>query len=130
VSGRDRLDLLRTARLFVAPSHQENFGLALLEALASGTPVVVSPGVNLARDIVAAGAGWVCDEPRVSLTHVLRTALANDEILRTKGGRARRYAERFRWPAIATALTKVYDEVLSESRRPITRLNTARSEAH
>jgi len=130
VSGRDRLDLLRTAKLFVAPSHQENFGLALIEALASATPVIVSPGVNLARDIDAAGAGWVCDAPRVSLSHLLRTALASEEALRTKGARARRYAERFRWPAVANALVKMYGDVLGESRRPLVGLDAAGSEAH
>jgi glycosyltransferase involved in cell wall biosynthesis len=49
----------RGARLFALPSHQENFGLAVAEAMAAGVPVLVSPAVNLANDILAHGAGWV-----------------------------------------------------------------------
>jgi glycosyltransferase involved in cell wall biosynthesis len=45
------------AEAFVLPSHQENFGIAVAEAMACGRPVLLSDKVNIAPDIVADGAG-------------------------------------------------------------------------
>jgi len=44
---------------FVLPSHQENFGIAVVEALACGKPVLISDKVNICQEIEAAGVGWV-----------------------------------------------------------------------
>lgn len=50
---------LRAADVFIIPSHQENFCLAAAEALACGTPALVSDKVNIWREIVDARAGYV-----------------------------------------------------------------------
>lgn len=50
---------LRGASAFCLPSHQENFGIAVAEALACGIPVLISDQVNIWREIVADGAGMV-----------------------------------------------------------------------
>ena len=47
---------------FVLPSHQENFGIAVAEALACGVPVLVSNKVNIWREIVATDAGFAADD--------------------------------------------------------------------
>src|SRR5207245_24431 len=47
VTGRAKIALLAAARLFALPSEHENFGNAALEALAAGTPVLLSPHVDL-----------------------------------------------------------------------------------
>src|SRR6185312_6352763 len=44
---------------FILPSHQENFGIAVAEALAAGRPVLLSDKVNIACDVAADGAGFV-----------------------------------------------------------------------
>jgi glycosyltransferase involved in cell wall biosynthesis len=44
---------------FVLPSHQENFGIAVTEALASGTPVLISDKINIWREVDADKAGFV-----------------------------------------------------------------------
>jgi glycosyltransferase involved in cell wall biosynthesis len=49
------------AEIFVLPSHQENFGIVVAEALACGVPVLISKQVNIWTEIVASGAG-LCDE--------------------------------------------------------------------
>jgi len=46
------------AEAFVLPSHQENFGIAVVEALACGTPVLISNKVNIWREIVEDGCGY------------------------------------------------------------------------
>jgi len=47
------------AELFCLPSHQENFGIAIAEALACGLPVAIADPVNISSDVSAAGAGFI-----------------------------------------------------------------------
>ncbi len=59
LSGDLKWGALRAAEVFVLPSHQENFGIAVVEALACGTPVLISRPVNIWREIEVSGAGLV-----------------------------------------------------------------------
>ena len=49
LTGNMKWGALRSAGAFVLPSHQENFGIAVIEALAMGTPVLISKKVNISR---------------------------------------------------------------------------------
>src|SRR6266403_1224311 len=51
-----------TADAFVLPSHQENFGIAVAEALGCGVPVLISDKVNIWREVQSAGAGLVAPD--------------------------------------------------------------------
>lgn len=55
--GQDKWGALSAANVFALPSHQENFGIAVVEALACGTPVLISNKVNIWREIVECDAG-------------------------------------------------------------------------
>ena len=50
---------LAAADAFILPSHQENFGLAVVEALSAGRPVLISDRVNIWREIEKDRAGYV-----------------------------------------------------------------------
>lgn len=58
LEGEAKWGALRGCEAFVLTSHQENFGIAVAEALACGRPVLISDQVNIWREIVEAGAGW------------------------------------------------------------------------
>ena len=62
LTGDLKWGALHAAEMFILPSHQENFGLAVVEALACGTPVLVSDKVNIWREITADGAGLADDD--------------------------------------------------------------------
>jgi glycosyltransferase involved in cell wall biosynthesis len=62
LSGAMKWGAIRAAEIFVLPSHQENFGIAVAEALAAGVPVLVSDKVNIWREIDADGAGVVSED--------------------------------------------------------------------
>jgi glycosyltransferase involved in cell wall biosynthesis len=59
LTGEDKWGALAAAEAFALPSHQENFGIAVAEALACGTPVLISDQVNIWREIHAAQGGLV-----------------------------------------------------------------------
>jgi glycosyltransferase involved in cell wall biosynthesis len=59
ISGDLKWAAIRAADALVLPSHQENFGVVVAEALACGTPALISDKVNIWREIVADGAGLV-----------------------------------------------------------------------
>ena len=59
LKGVDKWGALAGAEAFVLPSHQENFGIAVAEALACGTPALISDQVNIWREIKESGAGLV-----------------------------------------------------------------------
>jgi glycosyltransferase involved in cell wall biosynthesis len=58
LTGNLKWGALAAAEAFVLPSHQENFGIAVVEALACGTPVLISNQVNIWREIVEDGCGF------------------------------------------------------------------------
>ena len=60
-----------TADAFVLPSHQENFGIAVAEALGCGVPVLISDKVNIWREVQSAGAGLVAPDTMEGTANLL-----------------------------------------------------------
>lgn len=111
-AGEAKAALLARADWFVLPSASENFGIAAAEALAAGTPVILSPGVALAPDVRQAGAGLVCEPEPAALAQALERALQPPSAALVEAARALA-AERYSWPAIAAALEQHYQAILS-----------------
>jgi glycogen synthase len=86
-----------------------NFGIAVLEAMACGVPVIVTPGVGLAPAIAAAGAGLVVDGDPRSVGEAIAHLLRDDDARKRMGAAGRKAAiEQFSWEAIAKSMTAVY----------------------
>jgi len=104
------------ADLFVLASHQENFGLAVAEALARGIPVLISNKVNIWREIEADGAGIVINDTAESVTDGLSRWLAMSGADRqAMGTRSRRcYATRYEITTAVNALLNVLDQYSSQ----------------
>jgi glycosyltransferase involved in cell wall biosynthesis len=114
VRDGDKQALLTAAKLVVLPSYSENFGNVLLEAMAEGCPVVVTPEVGLADAVTETGSGIVIDGSPESLGSEIERLLA-DEKRRIEMGESGRKAavERFAWRIVAKAMEEVYNKLLS-----------------
>ena len=111
VEGEQKVAALQGAALLALPSHQENFGLVVIEALACGVPVLVSPYVNLADDVQAVGAGWVVPLEPAALAQGLAEALARSDERERRGAAGRDLAAQFSWPSVAAQLAQLYARV-------------------
>jgi glycosyltransferase involved in cell wall biosynthesis len=59
LTGPAKWSAFYNSEVFVLPSHQENFGIAVVEALACGLPVLISRNINIWREVDAEGAGMI-----------------------------------------------------------------------
>ena len=81
-----RWGALTSAEVFVLPSHQENFGIAVVEAMACGLPVLISNKVNIWREVEADGAGWVGDDTFAGVAALLKKWLDLPAAARLEAG--------------------------------------------
>jgi len=100
------------ADLFVLPSHAENFGIVVAEAMARGKAVVVTPGVQFAERVTRAQGGVIVEANVDELARNL-DAWLSDAILRTRAGEsARSYVEtQLTWRRTAEHLVGLYHRV-------------------
>lgn len=77
VEGEAKEALLNDSDVFVLPSFQENFGVAVLEALAAGLPVVITPEVQLADFVIAHNVGCVIEPTPEKIASNISTLLQN-----------------------------------------------------
>ncbi len=86
LEDHDKRAALAAAHVFVLPSEAENFGIAVVEAMAAGVPVVLSRDVALTADVTAAHAGIGIERNVPALVKALHQLL-RDETLRAEMGR-------------------------------------------
>jgi glycosyltransferase involved in cell wall biosynthesis len=104
------------AELFVLPTHSENFGMVVAEALAHGLPVLTTTGApwSILRE---RGCGWWVDATVDGLAEGLHQATSLDTgALRAMGRKGRALvAEQFGWKRIADLMLSTYEAVLSDA---------------
>jgi glycosyltransferase involved in cell wall biosynthesis len=112
--GRRLDEALAAADLFAHTSRWEGLPLSLLEALSHGVPALVSPAVESAIGVSAAGAGWVADPGRAGQVGELLRMVAHLD--RTSWARhadaARKLAARYNWEDVAARYEAAYEGVL------------------
>ena len=109
----------RSASLFVLPTHSENFGLTVAEALATGTPVIVTKGAPWSG-LEMHGAGWWIDIGVDPLVACLEKNLALPGIRLAEMGRAgRKWMGRdYSWDRIGTQVSLTYRWLLEGGEAP------------
>jgi alpha-1,6-mannosyltransferase len=105
-TDRERLaNLVAAADVCLSPGPRETFGLSVLEAMASGTPVVVSRS-GAAQELISPGAGLAANTPAEYAAAIYQLA-GNPEAPQI----ARRRAEAFSWSATFAAVQKIQDDL-------------------
>jgi glycosyltransferase involved in cell wall biosynthesis len=101
---------LAACEAFVLPSHQENFGIAVVEALASGKPVLISDQINIAPEVVADGCGLVRPDTVAGTHQMLERWLATSEDERTAMAQRalHTFAKRYDMRRNTAAILKVF----------------------
>ena len=117
VADDAKWDLYRSADLFVLPTHSENFGVVVAEALAAGVPALTTVGAPW-QDLRDHGCGWWTEIGVRPLAEALRDAVSRSDAERAAmGARGRALvAEQYGWPRIAQQMLAVYEWTLG--RRP------------
>jgi glycosyltransferase involved in cell wall biosynthesis len=109
LTGNRKWGAFSAAEAFLLPSHQENFGIAVAEALGCGTPVLISDKVNIWREIEADGAGYVENDDLAGTTVLLKRWLATGPDVRAamKDKAKECFARRFEIEHATDSLLKV-----------------------
>jgi glycosyltransferase involved in cell wall biosynthesis len=116
IGGEQKLAALVDADLLALPSYHENFGLAAIEALAAGTPVIVSDQVNLHPQISSGGVGAVVPMDVTALAQTLDRWLDDGNLRQSAAAAARPFArKRYDWDEIARRWVGHYRGVLESS---------------
>ena len=110
--GAVKWGALRAAEAFVLPSHQENFGIAVAEALACGTPVLISDQVNIWRDVTGDGAGLAGPDTADGTFDLLTrwSALDAGARIRMRAAARATFLERYEIGAVARSLLTALQE--------------------
>jgi glycosyltransferase involved in cell wall biosynthesis len=113
LTGDEKLCALHMADVFVLPSYSENFGMAVLEALCCGKPVVVTEEVDLAPYILKYQAGMVTACEAEGIADAIAHLLDHPEKSSSMGRNGRQLVEeRFTWDTVADEMLDVYRAVL------------------
>jgi glycosyltransferase involved in cell wall biosynthesis len=113
VSGAAKQQLLARADVFALPSYSENFGVAVVEAMAAGLPVVISDQIGIHPAITQGGAGLVTPCGIESLTGALLKVLADPAAARVMGEHGHRVAlSQFSIPVVSQKLLSLYQSIL------------------
>ena len=119
VSGRRKYEMLSSLDVLCAPSHQENFGMSIAEALLAGTPVIASRGTPW-EALNTRRCGWWCGNDSSSLAAALENAfnLSPQERL-AMGDRGRALVmETCAAPHAADRMKRLYRYLLGQETKP------------
>ena len=110
IEEEDLAGLYAGASLFVLPSFDEGFGLPVLEAMACGTPVIVSNGGGLCEVIGDAGVVFDLKEPR-GLSNAISQALNDNSLRATLKEKGLSRAQSFTWRRTAELVWEALHEI-------------------
>jgi glycosyltransferase involved in cell wall biosynthesis len=118
VTGSLKWGALAASEMFVFPSHQENFGIVVAEAMACSLPVILSNKVNIWREVERYGAGLVCDDT-VAGTRACLTewqSLTEDEIAALRIRSKQCFEELFNYEVTSKRALEIVEYVAHRAR--------------
>lgn len=115
LNGEAKQGALREADVFVLPSYSENFGIAVIEAMAAAVPVIITDQVGICREVGEGKAGLVTAAAFEPLRDAIVRLLSDESFRAALGQNGRALARSHFAPAVAIdKLMKAYDSVLAD----------------
>jgi len=113
LSGVDILEAYTDAELFVLSSYSENFGMTVIEAMACGTPVVISNMVGIHREVKKNNAGIITENKVESLVDAIRSLLENRELSKKYSDNGKQFVSRYYdIDKVADMMIREYEKIL------------------
>ena len=115
LDGHDKESIMRSADIFVLPSYSENFGVAVVEAMGAGLPVIVSDQVGIHREIAREQAGLVVHCGEEALATALLKASRESAWRASAGAAGRELAKQFSPLVVSKQCLNLYRRVATVS---------------
>ncbi len=111
---QDKIDAFDSSNCFILPSKGENFGIAVIEALSRGVPVITTKTTPW-QELNNNECGWWIDRSKDSFNQIITNLMHSDkDFLRTMGEKGRSLVEKkYTWPEISKQSINIYKWVIS-----------------
>lgn len=111
VSDDEKWSLYQHARLCVLPSYSENFGIVVLEAMAVGCPIFVTPEVGAGEFVRESGAGRVVPPEKLGVE--IKKALDDPAALKEYGNNGQKWVQSYMtWDKVSLQMSQAYKDIL------------------
>jgi len=113
LGNKEVLKYMKTAKIFCLPSYEEGFGIAYIEAMASGKPAIAIKGQGI-EDVIKDGYNGLLVNPDVDEIYAALKKLIDDESLRTNLGQNAKNTvyKGFTWQSSVRKLIEIYESML------------------
>ncbi len=116
ISDEEKKELLAKSWLFILTSEREGYGIAVLEALASGTPVLLADfPENAAKELISEGGGIVEKPNPQNLANKIIELYKNTTMYENLKSKTRKIAQNYDWNKNAEKLEKTFKRILKET---------------
>jgi glycosyltransferase involved in cell wall biosynthesis len=118
LTGEQRINSFAASDLYILPSHTENFGIAIAEAMAAKLPVITTKGTPW-QEIIEYDAGWWVELSQQNIDTALSEALScSDKELEKKGLNGFELVQKYEWKYQAKKMKEVYDWIFGIKEKP------------
>ena len=118
LKGKNRIDVYNASSLFVLPSHTENFGMVIAEAMAAKIPVITTFGTPW-QEIEKYNAGWWVELSQENIDNALYEALSlKEKDLERRGLNGFELIKKYEWKHQAKKMKELYEYILGDRDKP------------
>lgn len=112
VTGIEKVSLYEAADIFILPTSQENWGFVLIEALACGTPLITTKGVDIWPELVSSGGAVIADATVDAMAEAITSLIQDDAKLKSMGAKGRDWVlENMKLDKILSQYEKLYSNI-------------------